>query len=383
VQDISDSQSLPDRAFSSSVAAMRALSNTSLVEEAAKKALSAHQLERTLERFRQLCTTPGDDVTELESVAEIVRNAGFKQELMVILREALSLPEANPHVGALWIRRIVSSKIWDHKYPSGLDNLCRQGEIGRRAVIEFLELAGNKRRYELVQQCLTRHAKWLRTDPKGWKAAGCALVQARCYRHAARWMSAWQDRPDLDLPTLYSVALAMRASGRTRQANEAVRAALAKPGAFEQFPIFKLWEAQDKAFAGQTQEASAIFKQINPVGWEDDSLAVFYLVRSVIRVQKAEKSNRREAFTVAQDRIADLFRRIPIYKRDVFLRRQYRRCLARMAMQAGNWPRMVRVFWRSAESWPFVVPLLLIPGLQFWLPCYLYRLCSRRKGVSK
>jgi hypothetical protein len=382
VQEPSDNQSYPERA-SSSLAAMRALSNTALVEEAAKKALSPQQLESALERFRQLCVTPGDEVAALEEVAETLRNAGFKQELMRMLREALSLPEVNPHVGALWIRRVVTSKIWDHRYPQGLDSLCRQGELGHRAVIEFLEVVGARRRYELVQQAVARHAKWLRKDPRGWGAAGRALVHARCYRQAASWMADWRKRPDLDLATLHCVALALRARGRTRRANEVVQLALARPGAAEQFPIFKLWQAQDEAFAGHTQEASAIFKQINPVAWEEDSLALFYLVRSVIRVQKAEKSNRHGAFAVAQDRITDLFRRIPIYKRDVFLRREYRRCLTRMARDAGAWPQAVRAVWRSAESRLFVVPLLLLPGLQFWLPCYLYRLCSRRKGVIK
>jgi hypothetical protein len=362
---------------------MRGLSNTALVEEAAKKALSAQQLEKTIEQFRQLCVRPGEDVAELEVVAEILRNAGFKHELMRILRDALSLPEANPHVGALWIRRIVTSKVWDHRYPQGLDNLCKQGELGRRAVIEFLELAGVKRRYQLVQQALGRHARWLRTDPKGWAVAGRALAHARCYRQAARWLADWRAKPDLDLQTLHCVALSMRASGRTRQADEAVQLALARTGAAEQFPIFKLWQAQDEAFAGHTQEASATFKQIDPAGWEEDSLALFYLVRSVIRVQKAEKANRREVFAAARDRITDLFRRAPIYKRDVFLRREYRRCFARMAMDAGAWPQAVSAAWRSAESWLFIAPLLLVPGLQVLLPCYLYRLCSRRKGSFK
>jgi hypothetical protein len=383
VQEIPDNQSSPERASSSNLAAMRALSNTALVEEAAKKALSAQQLESALERFRRLCVTPGDEVAALEEVAETLRNAGFKQELMRMLREALSLPEANPHVGALWIRRVVTSKIWDHRYPQGLDGLCRQGELGHRAVIEFLELAGAKRRYELVQQAVARHSKWLRQDPRGWAAAGRALVQARCYRQAANWMADWRNKPNLDLATLHSVALALRATGRTRRADEVVELALARPGAAQQFPVFKLWQAQDEAFGGHTAQASVIFKQINPVAWEDDSLALFYLVRSVIRVQKAEKSNRRQVFDAAQDRIADLFRRIPIYKRDAFLRREYRRCLTRMAKDAGAWPQAVRAVWRSAESRLFVGPLLLIPGLQFWLPCYLYRLCSRRKGVSK
>jgi hypothetical protein len=103
----------------------------------------------------------------------------------------------------------------------------------------------------------------------------------------------------------------------------------------------------------------------------------------VLRVQKAEKPKRKEAFAVARERIGELFRRVPIYKRDVYLRREYRRCLSRMAVDSGNWTRAIAATWRSAQSPFFLLALIVIPGLQVFVPCYLYRLCSRRKGVSK
>ena len=368
---------------SSSVAAMRALSNTSLVEEAARKALSAQELEKTIERFRELCAAPGDHAAALDETAERLRNAGFKQELMRLVSDALNLPDVNPHVGALWMRRVVTSKVWDHRYPPGLDSLCRQGEAGRCAVIEFIELVGVKRRHPLVRQALARHGKWLRQHPTGWAVAGRALVQARCYTQATRWMADWRGKPALDLPTLQALALALRASGRTRQADEVVQQALARGSEADPFPLFKLWRAQDEAFAGNTQNASALFKQISPAGWDDDALALFYLVRSVIRVRKADDANRAEVFSQARDRISDLFRRVPIYKRDIFLRREYRRCLTRMARDSGEWTEWVRVLWRSSQSIGFLVPLILIPGLQLLVPCYLYRLCSRRKGIER
>ena len=362
---------------------MRSVSNSALVQEAARKALSSQELERTLERFRLLCVTPSDEIRPLEETAEILRNAGFRPELMKLLRDALTLPEANPYVGALWMRRIVTSKIWDHRYPQGLDALCKRGEIGQQGVIEFIEQVGYKRRARLVLQGVKRHAKWLRTHPKGRGVAARALVQARCYRQAVRWMSGWEEPSELDLPLLHCLSVALRACGRTKQADEVVREALARPGAGEQFPVFKLWSAQKEAFAGNSQNASLEFKPINTSGWDDDSLALYYLVRGVIRVQKAEKPERRAAFAVARGRLRELFRRVPIYRRDVFLRREYRRCFARMARDSGDWGQGVLAVWRSAESRLFLIPLLVIPGLQLLLPCYLYRLCTRRRGTSK
>jgi hypothetical protein len=361
---------------------MRALSNKALVEQAARKALSAQELEKTLSLLRQLCVTPGD-IRPLEDTSEILREAGFKHELMQILRESLMLPEANPHVGALWMRRVVSSKVWDHRYPVELDGLCHQGQLGHRAVIEFLDLVGPKRRWKLVHQAVSRHGKWLRADPAGWAAAGRALTRVRSYSRAAAWMSNWRDKPDLDLPTLQCLALALRATGRSSAASEVIQLALAKASPSDISSIFKLYAAQDAVFAGNAQAAALNFKQINTSGWDDDSLALYYLVRGVIRVQRAEPEERIEAFEMARDRVRQIFRKVPVYKRDVFLRREYRRCLGKMARASGQSWESIRAVWRSAESWSFVLLLLVVPGLQVFLPCYSYRLCARRRGVNR
>ena len=381
VQNPSTTNPSVGREASAGHTAMRGLSNTTLVEQAARKSLSIQEYEKAVERFRALCLTPGEDVRQLEQTAEILREAGYKQEVVHLLSEALRQPGANPHVGALWIRRVINSKLWDHRYPNGLDALRKHGEVGRRAVIEFLENVGPKRRAELVLRAVRRHGNWLRKDSRGWAVAGQALVQARCYGKAVAWMSSWR-KHDLDLPTLHCLAVGLRATGRIKKANEVVELALKKPGAAEQFPIFRLWTAEDQALAGDTQSASAAFKQIDPTGWDDDGLAQYYLVRGVIRVQKSEHDPR-EAFAMARERVEELFRRVPIYKRDVFLRREYRRCISRMAKDAGDRSEIVLALWRSADAWWFVLPLLAVPGLQLFLPCYLYRLCSRRRGVLK
>ncbi|HTL15614.1 MAG TPA: hypothetical protein VL793_00175, partial [Patescibacteria group bacterium] len=241
---------------------LRAPSNTTLVEEAARKALSAQELAETLERFRRLCRSTNAQPAQLDETAEVLRNAGFKQELMRLLREALSETGINPHVGALWIRRVVNSKVWDRRYPAGLDALCKQGEVGRRAVIEFLEEAGRKRRIELVLTAVSRHRKWLRREPQGWAAVVRALTRVRCYSKAVQWMAGWRDQGPLDLPTLHCLALALRATGQTQASKEVVNLALQNSEAAALFPIFILWTAQDQAFAGDTQGASATFKQI-------------------------------------------------------------------------------------------------------------------------
>jgi hypothetical protein len=383
VPDKTQKSSAGGRDAAASLAAMRSISNASLVQEAARKALSAKELERTLEHFESLCLSPGDNLNALEETAEILRNAGFKHELMHLLRKSLAAPNANPHVGALWMRRVVVSKTWDHRYPQELDELCERGEVGRRALVEFLELVGTKRRAALVRQALRRHRRWLRQDPGGWAATGRALARARCYRQAVRWMAGWRQQPNVDLPTLCCLASALRATGKTREAGEVGTLALSRPGAASQFPILKLWSARDKALAGDLEGAAADLKEIDNTAWDDDAQGLYYLVRGLVRVRRAPAGSRKEAFENILERIDHHFRKTPIYKRDVYLRHEYRRCVTSMARASGQWPQSVTAVWRSAESRCFVLPLLVVPGLQLFLPCYLFRLCARRKGVRR
>lgn len=336
-----------------------------------------------IERLRGLCLTKGENLSELEEATRLLRKSGYKQELSQVFREAIWWPEAHPHVGALWMRRLLSSNNWDRRYPKTMDQLCRRGEIGRRAVIEFLETVPAKNRTALVRGAVRKHGRWLRKDAHGWGVAARALVGVRLYSWAAKWMADWRRRPELDLPLLQCLTLALRGAGREKEAQEVIGLALAKPDPDQRFSIFHLWQAQEAALQRETAEASAHFKQVHPEGWEHDSLVLYYLVRGVIRVQKADAESRADAFRSNYYRIADQLGRRRIYKCDSMLRRQYRRCVWRMGRDAGRNGGALLACWQSADSWLVIVPLLLVPGLQLFLPLYLLRLCTYRHGQSK
>jgi hypothetical protein len=330
-----------------------------------------------------LCVTKGEELQELERAAKALRDSGYKQELSQVLREAITWPESHPRVGALWVRRLVASNNWDRTYPKTMDELCRNGEIGHCALIEFLETVSAKGRRNLIREAVRRHSTWLRKDPVGWGTAARALASVRLYKMAANWMSDWRTRGDLDLPVHYSLCLALRGSGREKEAHEIVQQALARPGADQQFPVLRLWLAQEETLQGHTERAAAELKEMHQLGGDDDSVGLFYLTRGVIRVQRAKPEDRREAFAAAYDRIRDQFRRHRIYQRDLMLRRQYRRCLSRMARDSGKLGVALMVNWRSADRWLTLVPLLLVPGLQIFAPLYLFRLCRHRHGREK
>ncbi len=343
-------------------------------------ALTSQQAAGLLEQFQRLCRGPQAEARQLEEVAEKLRNGGYRQELGRVLREALSWPDANPHLGALWIRRLVVSNSWDRTYPVELDELCRRGDIGRRAVIAFLEAAAVKRRLALVQQVHRKHGRWLKTHPEGWIAMAQALGHVHLYRKLRRWTSGAKRREDLDSTGLYCVALGLRGTGSEAAAHQIVLRALSQPEAASRVPMLLLWQAMEEALAGETRSAATHLKQVNVVGWDDDSLLSYHLTRSVMRVQQAERAERKEAFQIGYERMRERFRKRPVYKRHILLRQEYRRCLWRMAKDSGRWGPGILALWQSASTWRLLLPLLLIPGLQLFAPLYLLRLCIRRTG---
>jgi hypothetical protein len=351
--------------------------------EAARTALNPQEAAKMLERLRSLCLTKGEDVSALENATRQLRKSGYKQELSQVFREAIWWPESHPHVGALWMRRLLSSNNWDRRYPKTMDELCRHGEIGRHALIEFLETVPGKNRMALVREAVRKHARWLRKDAKGWGVAARALVAVRLYSQATKWMADWRKRPELDLPLLHCLTLALRGTGKERQAEQVIQLALARDGVDQEFSIFHLWQAQEDALKGDPTKAAAHFKAVHPEGWDDDSLVLYYLVRGVIRVQRADSESRGDTFRSAYHRVLDQLGRRRIHKCDLMLRRQYRRCLWRMGRDAGHTGGAIMACWQSADNSAMVLPLLVVPGLQLFLPLYLLRLRTNRRGKFK
>jgi hypothetical protein len=347
------------------------------------KVLSPAQAKSALEKLHVLCLNQGNHQEELDGLATSLRQSGYIQELSQVLYDTISSPEANPYVGTLWMRRIVTSKSWSRSYPEELDGLCARGEIGRGAVLELLSYAAQKGRWQLTKQVLKRQGHWLRTDRVGWPLLARALISAGAYRTALRWTSGWQERPDADLQIRYAVAFALRGLGKERKAHAVVAAALEDPEAVSRFPLLALWFSSEAAIRGDVEKAVLQFEKLDPTGWDEDTFCLYYLARGVVRVEQAPPDQKERAFRSAHDRIRDRFRRVPPHRRNWMVRRMYRRCLTHMGRAAGKRRKVILTPWRSADSWLFLVVLLLVPGLQVFAPVYAYRCGTRRKALSR
>jgi len=206
-----------------------------------------------------------------------------------------------------------------------------------------------------------------------------ALANAGLHKTAMRWTRDWR-KPETPVSLLYARAAALRGSGRERAAAKVVDAALARGGLAE-FPLLGLWKASEEALKKRTKSAAEYYDALKPAGWDEDTFCLYYLTRGAIRVQQS--GSRKEAFYSAYARIRDRFGKNKVYRRNVALRRAYRRCLWRMSVDAGLWWRGLAVPWTSADTWAMLIPLLLVPPLQLLVPTYLWRLLRRRNQPSR
>jgi hypothetical protein len=341
--------------------------------------LSPEEAQKALEHLRLLCFAKDDDPQPLEIATDALREAGYKQEVSKIIHRALMLPDVNPHVGALWVRRVVSRRRWDGHYPKHMDKLCRRrGEVGRCAVIEFLRLAGAKGLSRHVARVIRRHGHWLRNHRQGWRTGVRILASQGCYRKVIDWFGDWRSKADLDQELLFCLTVALRTCGREKEGHEVVRFALTRPeDSQQQYRILKLWFSFEEALAGNTQSALDHFKDLEPGSWDQYSTCLYYLTRGLIRVQQAEAEERKEAFARDFHRIRERFRITRVHQCGTLVRREYRRCLCRMAKDAGVPRQSLQAIWRSADSWLFLLPLLLVPPFQVLAPVYLFRLAIR------
>lgn len=347
----------------------------------ARQGLSIQEARKTLEQFRAACRNPSDSADRLDELAQTLQDAGFRHEMSDIITDALRSDSVNPQVGALWVRRIVSSKVWDRKYPAYLDELVERGEIGTRALVEFVKYLTTKSRPRVAKKLFAKHGRSLREMPGMTEPCVAAMARAGLFRKVLAWSADWQ-REELPVSILYARAAALRGLGKERQAARVVDAALARDG-LAQFPLLGLWKASEEALAGHTETAAKFYDALKPSGWDDDTFCLYYLTRGVIRVQQASPKSRKDVFRSSAARVLDRFGRHRVYRRHWTLRRAYRRCMGRMARDAGLWLRSMAVPWSSADSYSMLLPLALIPPLQMCLPTYLWRLLRKRNQPSR
>jgi cellulose synthase operon protein C len=313
-----------------------------------------HELEQAFARFQDLCSTEGSDPENFEAAIKALMEAGQTEKVEQMLAEAIKTPTSNPAVGAWWMRRRLARRKW---FCTGeVNRQCPQSEPARQAVITLIESLGRQKRYSgktIVAALLIikltkwlerqgrscallwlafRHRAWLRKDNHGWASMGFALVKLTNFRAASWWMRDWRDRSELQMWMLLNLALALRSCRCWQEAREVVDRAVKLPVRDHTYPKLRLLLAMDLALNGITQEASQHFRELNASGWDGYMDLQYHYTKGLLAVQQAAPAEKRGVFRAERAAIRKTLAR----HRTSTFRSSYRRCLSKMARDAGH-----------------------------------------------
>src|SRR5262249_54250908 len=128
-----------------------------------------------------------------------------------------------------WIRLCAARGDWT--CARRLDRLLDRGELGRQALIAYLEVLSEKRKgkWWAVRRLVHRHRDRLRQDVHGWGAVGYVLTNTADWRKAAEWLADWPERPGVEPWMLINLVIALRSLGRDAEANRVSQHAVTLP----------------------------------------------------------------------------------------------------------------------------------------------------------
>ena len=320
--------------------------------------LTGEKLKVAIESFRSLCVSKGENGAPLEQACQTLVAARVAGEVDEVLNEMVERTDANPQVGALWVRRRAAHKEWGLR--DKLVVLRERGEIGRRAIITYVSCLGDAGRGPALLNLLEEQGEWLARDTWGWEAATVALGATKQWSRLVDWAGDWHSQLNAHPAALHYVLIALQARRRYCEAAELARAAskLGRPG--RGFEALLAWAALEHANAGELETAKAALAKIDREALSDYSHRIQRMARAVMAIRSATREERSQAWKEARGLIARAIQGIAILKSDRAFRRAFLRSNFCMARVGG---RPWHAFWAASRVYgPLMaaIPLILI-----------------------
>ena len=245
----------------------------------------------------------------------------------------------------------------------GNDRLHKRGELGRRAIIAYVNAMGDalqqsvvpraSRRLEhrfLLWRLLHRHRSWLAEDDQAWGTVGYTLTNMRRCRAVVKWLASWRDHPNAEPWMLSNLVVALRDLGRDAEADEVCRAALRLPVRDHTSSGLALWLAVEELLAGDANRAAQTIDTFQASDFTPFMQKVFVLADAVVKLRGSPRPEKETAFKEARRRLNEKFAGTCLLSYGKGMRRVFRRCVHRMAREYGGpWP----AFWGYAKLyWP-------------------------------
>jgi len=281
--------------------------------------------------FRALLADPAAEARTLQLAVDALVAARWPRETEAALADALTLPDTNPEVGALWVRRFVARKEWSRR--KRLYELGTQTPLGHRAHIAYIEEAAKYRQGNLLNQVIKKNRVWIRENGAAWGALGYAYVQMHRWNDAVAAMKDWQQRNDIAPWMLINLSIAYRFLGKDQIALSVNQRALhlVPDNTTTQH---RLWIIHEIALRGDMPAVAVRMEELREHELDAYGQSLLALIKALRAVHLAEPAQRKAVY---QERRTDLLTR---YQQgsynDPAIFRAHQRTLAAIAKVAGH-----------------------------------------------
>jgi tetratricopeptide (TPR) repeat protein len=298
-----------------------------------------------VEHFRLLCQAPPLGVEPFYGAIDEMLDAGWQEVVDRELAQAVSQPQAGPHLGAVWVEWCASHNRFD-RCLEALEAFRGQGPVWFAAAESYVNELADAGQAQQLQSFLSGSCDELRKEARTWAAAGGALAQLGLAKDAVLWLSDWQSRQDVRPYMLVALVGALWELGREDEAAKISTTALFVPVDDSSKAVHALWLALHAVVRGKPEDALPLLARLSPELFHSDFYATLcVLVRTLADLeaspeQGGAKLNYAAARVLLRDAILPFQEQIGSSK---LLRRIVYRCLTSLARHYGQ--KLIALWW--------------------------------------
>jgi cellulose synthase operon protein C len=343
------------------------------------------QYKHALELFSTLCASDNADDWSVRMAVKALDAHGQNHSVDRAIDRQLASGKASPALAEFWVDRQTARGRWG--LHSRLKALKAEGEIGRRAVLAYLDRMGEafqaarqkrdvttplRLRYHF-HRLLRRHRYWLEPDVEGWGKVGYVLTCIGRPGPAIAWLGDWQKRPNAESWMLYNLAIMLQRKGRYEESRAVIRHAVALRHGGDLHEVFRLWAAFEEALLGNTALAEQHLATLPTEAVQERHRPLQIMTQLLIGLSRESAEDLKTRRCAFRTSLRAAFGKQHPSKATRYVRDAYHRFVAVAAPRAGGVGFRIWGWWfyRGADWLWVALIILLLPAVLVAPPLWL------------
>ena len=352
---------------------------------AVELAVARDDWERALEQFGSLCSMDAAERWSIAAAVKALETKRGRRSVDSVINQRLASAKASPALAEFWVERQTARGKWG--LHARLGALKAEGEIGRRAVLVYLDCMGEafqaaRQKRDVTKPLFLRyhfhrlwrkHRYWLETDLEGWGKVGYVLTCIGRPGPVIAWLGDWQQRPNAESWMLYNLVIMLQRKGRVDESRDVIRHAVALRHGGELHEVFRLWAAFEEALQGNTALAEQHLATLPSDAVQEQHRPVQIMAQLLVTLGRDPIRDRKTFRKAVRTSLRAAFGKLHPYQATRYVRDGYRRLLSAPALEPGGGSLWVWGWWfYRGASWLWLVLLiLLLPAVVVAPPLWL------------